>query len=322
MNTRSAILLIFVAALCSWADVAAQGPRVLAVVTENAPVTILPERGRTPLATLSEGTQVQILGAEEDGWYRISFQDNYLLGDRVGYVRAEHLRVSGSLSATPANSKPASSANGSSSAPESTTTSPATPTRRRGGLTESSIAEAIVTGMQRKGGSGLRLLENGQRWAGSPTGPSIDSRFRLQIHTPLAWIQQLASDAAKESRSFNLNDITEEMTEPVLHVTAYSEPRSSGRSGRPSWVRHVVLRGDAKDPVVQPLRKTAFSEHVMSATGGSAVFEGLRLTFSLDDVRRLRGLHGDSEFVISVIGSNGEVKNLKITKELLRDLPM
>jgi hypothetical protein len=329
MNNRSPFALIFVAFVyASAATGMAQGPRVMGMIGDSAPVTIVPERGRTPLATLPEGTQVQILAAEEDGWYKIAFQDNYLLGERVGYVRIEHLRLASPASSTPRSpgskspapallKQPITRPGTASAAPGSVGTNGR---GSRGSLSDSGIAEAIVTGRMSKSPQGLRLLENGQAWT-RLTGPST-SRFRLQIHTPLAWISQLASDAALESRAFKLEDVTDEMTQPVLHVTAYSGAVAPTSGDRTCWVRHVVLRGAAKEAVVQPLTKVAFSEHVVSASGGSTVFEGLRLTFPMDAVRRLRDSRADGEFVISVIGVNGEEKTLRITSAQLQQLPM
>jgi hypothetical protein len=328
MNNRSPFALIFVALICaSVATGLAQGQRLMGMIGDSAPVTIVPERGRTPLATLPEGTQVQILAAEEDGWYKIAFQDNYLLGERVGYVRVEHLRLASPSSSTPRSPGSRSPAPAPLKQPitrpgngSATSGSVGTNGRgSRGSLTDSGIAEAIVTGRMSKSLQGLRLLENGQAWT-RLTGTST-SRFRLQIHTPLAWISQLASDAALESRTFKLEDVTDEMTQPVLRVTAYSGAIAPS-GDRTCWVRHVVLRGAAKDAVVQPLTKVAFSEHVVSAAGGSTVFEGLRLTFPMDAVRRLRDSRADGEFVISVIGVNGEEKMLRITSAYLQQLPM
>lgn len=311
MNTRP-LLLIAVAALgCCLATGYAQERRVLGVVAVSAPVTLLPEPGRTPLATLAEGTQIQVLGIEDGGWYRISFQDSYLWGDRVGYVRSEHVRVS----ADPPTAM----------TPRSPATAAADGRSSRNGLSDASLAAAVAIGRQQKGPRGLRLLDTGQRWAALPTlaaaGSKVSSRFRLQIHTPLAWIQQLASDAAKENGTFTLANVTGEMTRPVLRVTAYSEV-TPGANGSGARVQHVVLRGDSKTSVVQPLTKDAYSEHVLTATGGHTTFEGLRLTFPIDALRRLRGERGDREFVITVIDARGRETNVRITKEHFSDLPM
>lgn len=360
MRSRSIQILLLVAALVGSISILnAQDRGVPGTLTADAPVMLLPEEGRTPLAVLTAGTRVQVIDAPEEGWYRISFQDNYLFGDRVGFVRAEHVRVFGRVpgvspersltpgaghKALPESNAPAATRQ---SKPAATQTRVSAPTPQNGsaphtnggsaappiepkfepaaripraGLSESSIATAIILGQrQRDGSDGLRLFETGVVWtrAGSKTS-SAGSRFRLQIHTPLAWIQQQARDAARASRTFTLDDVTDEMTEPVLRVVAYSGTPAS----RGSWVRHIELRSTANNVVVQPLTKEAFSEHVLSAGGGSAVSEGMRVTFSMDAVRRLRGRTGDAEFFVSVTGPAGEKKDVRLTRSHLAALPM
>jgi len=56
----------------------------------DAPVRLYPDLNRTPLATLPPGTPVQIMEKQGE-WLRISFRDSSL-GDRVGFVRAEHIK--------------------------------------------------------------------------------------------------------------------------------------------------------------------------------------------------------------------------------------
>src|SRR5262249_47638176 len=63
------------------------------VTLVDAPVRIYPDLNRTPLATLPPGTPVQIMERRGE-WFRISFRDRSL-GDRVGFVRAEHIRPTG-----------------------------------------------------------------------------------------------------------------------------------------------------------------------------------------------------------------------------------
>jgi hypothetical protein len=332
MNRRTVLLLTVVAAICgSLAAPQAQSQPVVATIAETAPVTLLPDPARTPLAMLHEGTQVKLLGPQEEGWYRISFQDNYLFGDRVGYIRVEHVRLPGSSERTGTPPKVAS--NGARPAGTTvdarTTPRPSSPIRRASlnGLSAETIASAIALAHRQQGsGRGLRLLDSGAPWTRLLSGGAESpSAVRLQIHTPLSWIQQLAADAAREARRFDVDDVTEEMTQPVLRITALANMTNAattpGRTPRP-WMRHIVLRGDARSAVVQPLSKEAFSEHVVNATGQQAVFEGLRLTFPMNAVRKLRGPRGDGDFVIAVIGTGGEEKDLKITKQHFVDLPM
>lgn len=344
MQSRATLFLALVAAILGFlAPVDGQSRRVLGTIAAKAPVTLLPDPSRTPLATLPEGTQVQVL-SEEDGWYRILFQDNYVLGDRVGYVRAELVRVSGRLpeltpepesttgipsagmrrEEVPGSLRPNTTANSS----EANTSARQAGVDRdtRHGLRESDVATAIVRGLRQRGATpGLRLLDTGETGTQVPESGRTAPRplFRLQIHTPLSWIQQLASEAARSSRRFGLDDVTDEMTKPVLRVTAYSEvaPRARGTAGS-SWVRHAVLRDGSGRLVIQPISKEAFSEHVLRAAGGSTVAEGVVLTFPLDAVRRLRDESGETAFFITVLGPAGEKKDLRIQAKDVAALPM
>jgi hypothetical protein len=339
--------------MCLVAAHAQQGQT--ATVAASAPVMLMPDPSRTPLATLRPGTQVKVLTAEEQGWYQVSFRDGYL-GDRVGYVRSEHLRLAAApagpekpavavaaasapvkaVAPAPTNSVPAAAAPVTASpSPDPTpapSPSPETARSRRSfpGLSEQIIEDAISYGHRQKGrGQGLRLTDSGQTWAAlmtaGGTGPTASNGFRLQVHTPIAWIRQLASDAAKEYRRFSADEVTEEMATSVLRVTAYPDTPNTVTSGGmagTSSVRHVVLRSESRDFVVQPLSREAFTEDVSNAMGGRATFEGLRLTFPMDAVRELRGPRGDREFFITVIGSTGEEKNFKVKKKHFDDLPM
>lgn len=312
MNSRQALLVIVIAAILS-AQVAirAQNRGTAATIVASAPVSLLPEEGRAPLATLPQGTQVQVLGPSEDGWYRISFQDSYLWGDRIGYVRATHVKVSAPVRVTP---PPGSKPPASSLARPSTVSS-------RGGLSETSINAAIAAGYRQKGlTQGLRLLDTGERWIEQPTangfGSATKATVRLQIHTPLTWIQQIASDAARRGRTFSVANVTDEMTRSVIRVTA------TGANATTTPLRHIVLRNEARAVVVQPLSKEAFSEHVLNAKGESVVFDGLRVTFPLDAVRELRGPAGNSEFIVAVIDAAGVETDVKISTAHLHDLPM
>jgi hypothetical protein len=42
--------------------------------------------------------------------------------------------------------------------------------------------------------------------------------LELTLHTPLAWIQQLASDAASEHRTVGLDDVTGEMGRQIADL--------------------------------------------------------------------------------------------------------
>ena len=301
------LIAVALVASCWLATGHAQEKRVVGTVTVPAPVTLLPEEGRTPLTTLTEGSVVQVL-AEEEGWYRISFQDSYLWGDRIGYVRAEHVKVSAPVNGTPLV-RPLT---------------PGAPVGRlaRGGLDDESIAIAVTKGIQSKGGqAGVRLLADGRPWTGWRANAGVSAKtpdLRLQIHTPLTWIQQVASEAAREGRAFGPNDLTVDMTAPVLRVVAYLE---TTRATTSSLLRRIVLRGVTGDAVVEPISQEPFSEHVVIARGGPSLFQGLRVTFPIDAVRRLRG-RSDGEIEVVIIGASGAEKRVRLTKAHLDALPM
>ena len=71
-----------------------------ATIVTSAPVTLMPDPSRTPLATLAEGTQVRVVKGEHQGWYQISYKDERW-GDRTGYVRAEHLKITQPVASAP-----------------------------------------------------------------------------------------------------------------------------------------------------------------------------------------------------------------------------
>jgi hypothetical protein len=320
MKLRATRLLALLAIAGCWFAAAMQAQRVTGVVAKDAPVTLLPEPGRTPLATLPAGTVVQVLG-EEKGWYRISFQDSYLLGDRIGYIRAEHLKLPGKAASAGA-------------ADRFSPTVPISPVPSRGGrrsrtgLSDEQIAAAIADGhRQPDRAHGLRFLDTGQTWVelvAGVTRPGMATGFQVQIHTPLAWIRQLASTAAGQKRRFTVDHVTDEMAAPVLRVTAYIDVRNPAADGAktPSRVSNVVLRSESGDAVVQPLSKDAFSEHVVDAKGGRLVFEGLRLTFPLEAIRQLRGPNGDRSVLLVVTGTNGRERRLELAKQHFDLLPV
>src|SRR5262245_47675449 len=64
-----------------------------------APVLLVPDPNRTPLAVLKEGQPLKIIGREGE-WYRVVFRDARL-GDRTGYVRVNQVTASDAAPAKP-----------------------------------------------------------------------------------------------------------------------------------------------------------------------------------------------------------------------------
>ncbi len=69
------------------------------VMVTAAPVFILPDATRPPLATLPAGTTVRVLGRERD-WYKIMFRDPRW-GERTGYVLAANIRIDPNVPVSP-----------------------------------------------------------------------------------------------------------------------------------------------------------------------------------------------------------------------------
>jgi hypothetical protein len=296
MNTNRTLMAVLLVALrCVAGSADAQVIPVVGTITEITPVTLLPEPGRTPLATLDVGAQVRVLGAAERGWYKISFDHGTALGPRIGYVRAEHVKVS---------------------------TSDLAALTLRNGLSAEEIVKAISSGRARNGRRvGLRLMELDETPVHSQSADVPGGQLRVDIHTPLSWIQQLASEAARDNRKFSLEDVTADMSAPLLRVTVYSDaPHTGAETGSP--IRNVVLRAVDKAVVVRPLTKEAFSQHRLKAFGGAESSEVLRLTFPLDAVRELRGPLLDREFLITVTDARGDDRDFHVRKARYADLPM
>lgn len=180
----------------------------------------------------------------------------------------------------------------------------------------------------------LRLTDSGRAVGGfftamaatnggyRPAPPS--SGFSVNVYTPLTWVAQQASDAAKEYRPFTMSDITEEMREQVLRVVVFPDTPAevSGRGmAQSDSVQHVVIREEKRKLVVQPLTKDAFNNHVSNAMGGQADFEGVTVLFPLAGVTALRGADGNESFIITVIGSDHNEKNFTVKDKHFERLP-
>jgi hypothetical protein len=191
------------------------------------------------------------------------------------------------------------------------------------GLIPEDVERVIASGLARRGQStGLRLVDSGQQWmaalSASGSGATASNGFSVHIYTPLAWVEQMASDAAKEYRTFGMANLTADVFEPVVRVSVYPDTPNTvsarGMAGTSS-VRHVVLRDEHKRIVIQPSSKETFTEEAANAMGGRATFEGVRATFPLDALGELRGESDDGEFYVTVVGTTGEERDFKVKRK-------
>jgi hypothetical protein len=201
-------------------------------------------------------------------------------------------------------------------------------------FTNDEAAEAVATGLKGKGkhqglvlrdsaagfGAAMTRMSNSLNGAHDAVG---SSGFWLEAWTPLAWVQQQASYAAKEYRTMTLEDVDDSMRAPVFRVIAHpdspSEVSARGAVGTSS-VQHLVLRSEDKKIVIQPLEKTVFSEDNKNAFGANFVLGGVIAKFPMDGLRELRGPKGDREFFITVVGATGEEKNFKVKRKHFDEL--
>jgi hypothetical protein len=62
----------------------------MGVIVQEAPLVLLPEKGRSPLLIMERGVTVQVIRREGD-WFNITVQGSQW-GDRTGYVEAKYLQ--------------------------------------------------------------------------------------------------------------------------------------------------------------------------------------------------------------------------------------
>lgn len=197
-------------------------------------------------------------------------------------------------------------------------------------LSEQDKADAVRVGVKGKGRlTGLYLVDSGRAFsnafiAGSnPYAATAGTGFSLRVYTPRTWVEQVASNAAKEYRPFAVSDIIEEMLEPVLRVIVYPDKPTtlSGQGIRnASSAEHVVLRDDKKTMVVQPITVEPFTDTVSSALRDAA-YQGVEAKFPLDALRELRGPKGDREFLIIVVGAGTREKEFRVKEKHFERLP-
>jgi PEGA domain-containing protein len=197
------------------------------------------------------------------------------------------------------------------------------------GPTEKFVADpelelTIAEGLREKGRSqGLELVDVGQQLSAAfatVTSPSATG-YRVVLYTPLAWIKQQASNAAKEYRPFTLADITPDMRQDVLRVVVYpSMPTHVIARGSylAHSVQHVVIRDADRNRVVQPIRKDMFTEEAQNALGAKLEYKGVSALFPLSEVEKLRD--ENEEFFVTVIGQKGE-RDFKVKRKHLGRLP-
>jgi hypothetical protein len=82
------VLVVFVAGT---AHGQYSGRNAATIVTDGAPIFLLPDSSRTPLTKLPAGTSVRVLGIDGE-WVNLEFRDG-IFGARKGYVLKMHVKL-------------------------------------------------------------------------------------------------------------------------------------------------------------------------------------------------------------------------------------
>jgi len=198
-------------------------------------------------------------------------------------------------------------------------------------LSDEAIEAAFRNGRAERGKSlALTLRDTGRGLMNAlntlADEPTEGSGFWVEIHTPLTWLAQLSSDAAKDYRDVSRGDLEPDDLAAVLRVTVHPDmPDRVSRSGmrQSASVEHVVIRPkDRKDArVLQPLSLRRFDETAVGRHGRTASFAGVEAIFDLDSVARVRDQARDGEFDVIVIGSGDREKTFSVKKKHFERLP-
>jgi len=285
-------------------------------------VRLVPDLERRPLATLPAGTIVKVI-RRDGAWINIEFRDARY-GERTGYVLASGL-IFDSRFVEPPNTNHATSHLALETRETGPVWSESVIVYRS--FTEQEIANSVDAGLRARGSIvGLVLPDSGDHsfptmgilWRSATPG----TRLRVHVYKSLAWIRQLASDAARDQRAFSITDVDAEAMEPVVRVVAYPDldfARRAGVSTVPT-VQQVVLRDESWRTVIQPSVKTPIASEGQPVNQPPTL-DGLRVKFPLEGLYELRGPRGDREFFVTISLSSGEEKSFRVTREQFESLP-
>jgi hypothetical protein len=342
------VAISFISALMAGRPAAAQGSsRTRVEVMVAAPIFVLPDANRQPLRVVRAGSTLRLV--EQSGeWTYVQFSDpDY--ERRFGYIQTKFVHVlapepsepivltapeaeglrradQSVARARPVVAQPVAAPPPSLAAPSALL--PAAPPAHT--LSDQDKADAVRLGIQHKGRlTGLSLTNSGRPFANaSITAANRDAAtdgtgFSLRVYTPRTWVEQMASNAAKASRPFVVDDIKDQMLEPVLRVVAYPNKPTvrsdTGVSGASS-AETIVLQDEYKRTVIQPLSKEPFVD-IVSSPLQELAYQGIVATFPLESLRGIRGPNGDEEFLIVLVGAGTE-KEFRVTRKQFSGIPL
>jgi hypothetical protein len=202
---------------------------------------------------------------------------------------------------------------------------------RRAGLSREAIEDALRHGQAERGKNQALVLRDTGRAISNVLStladePTEGSGFWIEIYTPLSWIAQLASDAARDYRDLSPRDLDDDDLRPVLRVIVHPDmpDRVSHRGMRLSQsVEHVVIkpRKDKHAPPLQPLSRREFDETAVGRHGRRATFSGVEAAFDLQAVAGVIQDSRDGEFDVIVVGAGYRDKSFGVKRKHFDQLP-
>lgn len=201
----------------------------------------------------------------------------------------------------------------------------------RPGLSPDEIDDALSHGRAEKGKNQALVLRDTGRAISNVLNaladePTEGTGFWIEVFTPMSWVAQLASDAAKDYRDLSADDLERSDLASVLRVIVHPDmpDRVSRRGMRLSAsVEHVVIRprGNRHAPALQPVSKRTFDETTVGRHGREATFDGVEAIFDLAGVLRAIRESRDGEFDVIVIGERHREKTYGVKRKHFDDLP-
>ncbi len=202
---------------------------------------------------------------------------------------------------------------------------------RRPGLSPAEIDDALSHGRAEKGKNQALVLRDAGRAVSNVLNaladePTEGSGFWIEVYTPMSWVAQLASDAAKEYRDLNAEDLERSDLANVLRVVVHPDmpDRVSHRGMRLSAsVEHVIIkpRGSRGAPALQPISKRTFDETTVGRHGREATFDGVEAVFDLPSVLGAIRESRNGEFDVIVVGERNREKTFGVKRKHFDDLP-
>lgn len=171
--------------------------------------------------------------------------------------------------------------------------------------TDEQVSFAITPGNRSKGPIGLELTDQQAAFFSAMSCSTCQvTGYRIHVYNPQQWIQHRAAQARHEMQPFGLEDVTDEMRAPVLHVRALpseAEYITGAGLSMASSVHRVVLTNTARTVTIQPLNLQN------GTTEGNSAFRSVEYTnasadFPLSEVAKLRASDPKGEFFVVVVG--------------------